>query len=243
MVAKVLIHKCCSCHFLGFSGRPWRQFWGEISCPISLNIGSRAKIKFKHWVKQRHVYTEFLANVSSETKSCWSNAKSAYETWLETGEGFCHSQPDAKLFRFGYKVGRLLTNFAKGMHPTAHITSSKAYQPKSARFWANTNETCICKIAWMGGTQRNDWGVPPCRGWRGERKKPWGPRLLSKKWNVPFPTLKLKRHLARVYYRVFFKVKRSHPPWLYYTTLFCKAHLSQNVWIHSGWQPLTTQFH
>lgn len=62
-----------------------------------------------------HTYTDFLANVSSETTTHWTNAKAAYEAWLEKGEGFRHSQLDAKLFRFGNKAGRLLANFTKGI--------------------------------------------------------------------------------------------------------------------------------
>lgn len=45
----------------------------------------------------RQACTDFLANVTSETKFHWHNAKMAYDVWLKKEEGIRRSQQGARL--------------------------------------------------------------------------------------------------------------------------------------------------
>lgn len=87
------------------------------------NYKRKVKYKIRSLAKTlRQTYTDFLAKVSSETKTRWHNAKLVYDPWLEKGE--------ARLFSFGNKAGRRLANFAKGLHPSTQIkTLRDKYNP------------------------------------------------------------------------------------------------------------------
>lgn len=80
--------------------------------PTYLNTEKRSKMRSV--LGGKHIRT-FWLTLQAKCKTHWHNAKLAYDAWLEKGEGFCHTQQEANLFRLGNKTGRLLAKYTTSL--------------------------------------------------------------------------------------------------------------------------------